>query len=177
MSSGGDSHAARSYGYANLEMIGAVVGELSKSGSSIDQKLRQYLENVSSAPTRSNTFDKLALSPVALLEDVVAEIDEEARRAGIIRKRSGGALTFFLILLGELRTIICGKGKTPKKLGSTSQTVLTALAAAIVQKLGISNPTATAVAVLMLIALGRATKNAFCRMSDTEALKLLRDQA
>lgn len=161
------------YGYADPEMIGIAVDLLNQSSNPLDRKLRVYLEAFN-LQAQGSVFKTPPPAPIEALEEVVLDIDRQAKEEGILRKRSGGASSFFLILLDELRGIICGKGKTPKKLGTNSQAVLTALAAAATPKLGISDPTAMGVTVLMLITLGRATKKAFCKMSDLEELKLFR---
>ena len=80
---------------------------------------------------------------------------------------------FIFEIFNDLRKIICGKGKTPAKLGHKSTAVLTSLAAFIAQYLGISNPTALGIAVLVLLSLGNATKTAFCRTTNADQIKKL----
>jgi len=49
--------------------------------------------------------------------------------------------------------------------------VLTALAAAIAHKLGISDSTALGIAVLVLVSIGNASKKVFCRMTTPQQLR------
>jgi hypothetical protein len=108
-------------------------------------------------------------APIDALQDVLSNINNRNKEA----KSIGGVSSFFLSILNEPRKIICGKGKNPKKFGSGSHAVLSGVAAAIAKKFGISDPAAIGLAVLVLMTLGQATKNAFCKKKDTEVLKTL----
>jgi hypothetical protein len=80
---------------------------------------------------------------------------------------------FIATCLSELRKIICGDGKTPKKLSGHTQGGLAALATFLMQQYGFTNATATGLAVLILIKVGQAAKNAFCKTTDKDFLASL----
>jgi hypothetical protein len=70
--------------------------------------------------------------------------------------------------------LICGKRKTPGPLTPKTQGVLTGLAAAIAHHLGVSDPMAIGLAVLVLMTIAGASKKAFCQATDpNELFKLI----
>jgi hypothetical protein len=83
------------------------------------------------------------------------------------------AIKFLEGMFYELREIICGKGKTPTGLGTKTQAVLTAIAAAIGKRLGVDNPTALGLAVLLLLflSLGNAAKKHFAKFPRPRNLR------
>jgi len=99
--------------------------------------------------------------PIVALNQVITEINREAKQSGVLRKGVRGLSSFILMILSELRAIICGKRKRLGKIGAQSQAFLSAIATLIAQKLGVSNPTAIGIAVLVLITLGKATRSGF----------------
>ena len=115
--------------------------------------------------------------PVSVLDSVVQDLQKGAdERSGALHKSSRGLASFLLSILRELREIICGKGKKPKALGKEAHAAVSALAALLTLKLGISDAAAIGLAVLILITIAQATKNAFCKMDDTEAYKAIRER-
>ena len=161
------------YGYADPEMLDFAVDSLQQRNTELDRKLRVYLQALS-FQAQGHVL-KEAITPYEALADVAVEVNRlPPIDPTVIGKSHYGVVSFFIILMSELRTVICGKGKNPKKLGTNSQAVLTALAAAITRKIGITDPTAMGIAVLMLITLGAATKKAFCKMSDIDALNAVK---
>ena len=160
------------YGYADPEMVRVALGRLERSGDQLHHDLHMYIEAID-LQARGTHFLLRPRTPVEALDEVFAYIAQKDKARGNFRKWAGGVSSFFLIMLRELRTIICGRGKTPRKLGTQSQALLTAVAAAIARKVGLDGPSAIGLAVLMLIALGQATKNTFCQMTDPEVLKAL----
>ena len=166
------SYGQEAYGYADPIMVRIALEQLEKSEDKLDHKLHVYIEALDFQAQGANFLTKPP-TPIKALDEIFSDIIERDELRGYLRKWSDGVSSFFLIVLDELRTIICGKGKTPKKLGTNSQAVLTALAAALAHKLGLDQPTAIGIAVLMLMTLGQATKRAFCKMADLEVLKAL----
>jgi len=115
--------------------------------------------------------------PVVVLDSVVQDLQKSAdERSGVLHKSSRGLTSFLLSILRELREIICGKGKKPKPLGKEAHAAVSALAVLLAARLGISNATAIGLAVLILITLAQATKNAFCKMDDVEAYKAIKER-
>jgi len=79
-------------------------------------------------------------------------------------------------ILKELRTIICTKKYGRIDLTAYKnypQGVSVALAGVIMNAIGVKEPTALGLATLVLIALGNATKNAFCKLTDEEVIEAL----
>jgi hypothetical protein len=123
-----------------------------------------------------NAHLKSPPDPVVVLDSVVRDLQKSAdERSGVLHKSSRGLTSFLLSILRELREIICGKGK-PKPLGKEAHAAVSALAALLAARLGISDATAIGLAVLILITLAQATKNAFCKMDDVEAYKAIKER-
>ena len=80
---------------------------------------------------------------------------------------------FIIEILRNLRDLICGPRKSHGKLGEKSHAALAALAALIAHKFHVDSATAAGLAVHALIALSKATKKAFCDMTDEEVLEAL----
>jgi hypothetical protein len=113
--------------------------------------------------------------PVDILQHVVVEIDRAKKEDNnLLQKGVVSVSSFFLTYLNEFRKIICGSRKSPTKLGKNTQAIISGLAAFITSKLGVSNPTAVGIAVLILLTLAQATKNTFCKMTDTDVYKSVR---
>jgi hypothetical protein len=101
------------------------------------------------------------------------DINKETKDPQTLQKGWATAASFILSILRELRTIICGKRKTPAKLGDQSTAIISGVAVFLANKLGLSGPTSTALAALTLVTLAQATKNAFCKMDDSEVYKAM----
>ena len=84
---------------------------------------------------------------------------------------------FIATCLSELRKIICGDGKTPKKLSGNSQAGIVALATFLAQQFGLTSATATGLAVLVFIKVGQAAKTALCKTTDKDFLASLEKSA
>jgi hypothetical protein len=158
------------YGYATAEMLQEALNKLSTSDLPLDRLIVSSLHLEQGHAEFGVEYRRIA--PSSVLASTITEIHEERRKAGVVQKGAAGLSSFFLSILDELRAIICGKGKSAKKLGKNSQAILAAVAAVVSRALGIGDPTATGIAVLVLITLGQATKNAFCKMSTAEFLAL-----
>lgn len=87
-------------------------------------------------------------------------------------------LRFLEQILAELRKAICSKDSEYSKLKteykSYPKAFATALASSTLASIGISGPVALGVATFVLIVLATATKNAFCNMTNQEALEAVR---
>ena len=70
----------------------------------------------------------------------------------------------------ELRHKICGKGKKPTALGTTANSALAALGAAVCRLLGISSPLGMGIAVLVVANAARIGKIALCKMTSSDQL-------
>jgi hypothetical protein len=97
--------------------------------------------------------------------EIAASAESEAEVA-----RNWG-IDFLVELFGELRQLLCGKGKKSSPLGGKSHAALASLGAIVVHKLGIADPTGLGIAVLILLSLARVTKKTLCRMTSPEELK------
>jgi hypothetical protein len=95
----------------------------------------------------------------------------ETKDPRTLQKGWATAGSFILSIFGELRTIICGKRKTPTKLSDQSKAIITGVAVFLANKLGISAATSTALAALILVTLAQATMNASCKMDDIQVYK------
>jgi len=82
---------------------------------------------------------------------------------------------FISELLVELRLILCGRKKQHGKISNETQAAIAMLATAISQKLGLQAPTSVGLAVLAMLCLVRASKKAFCKVTDKEVIKALLD--
>ena len=170
---GEGSYGEGLYGYATSTMLQIALKELADSEKPVDRKLRAYISTFDLA-TQGAQFSGLPTAQEAL-EDVVEEINKSAKESGEPRKDVQGASSIFLVLLDELRKILCGKGKTPKKFSSHTNNVLSGVAASIAAYLGVHDSAAAGVAVLVLMTLGQVTRNTFCRMTDLEVIRALKE--
>jgi hypothetical protein len=144
-----------------LSLLDAAMHQLRDSPSELDQELYSYFTTLRHQAEGAQ-FAFRPPPPVAVLNRVVVDIERKARQdSNVMQKGSASVASFFLIFTSELRKIICGNRKTPGKLGREMHAVLAALGAFIAAKLGVSDPTATGIAVLLLITITQATKNAF----------------
>jgi hypothetical protein len=161
--------------------IQRVARTLLKTGDPIDALIGNYLEGL---------FAQHLYAPppaIEVLGDTVQRVKKtQSRKQSTGRKgpleiaasaeseaevaRNWG-IDFLVELFGELRQLICGKGKNPSPLGAKSHAALTSLGAIVVHKLGIADPTGLGIAVLILLSLARVTKKTFCRMTSPEELK------
>ena len=151
-----------------------VIKHLNSTHDPIDAEIARYLEFY-----RPNiAFASAPPPPIEALGSMVKRIKQARPKEStyvVVPPRRSDAVTwafdFLMEIFAELHAIICGKGKTPSKLGDKSQAALTALAAVIVQHLGVSDTTALGIAVLVLLSLGRATKKVFCKTTRPEDFK------
>jgi len=79
---------------------------------------------------------------------------------------------FLIAFLSELREIICKK-RDRNKLSNYTQSLIAGIATFLTSKLALSSGTATALAVLILLSLAKASKKAFCDMTDKEVIEAL----
>ena len=162
--------------YLDRHFIGSVAEELSKSPAAVDHRLSRYLGEFEASDTNSRAIVLLgmAANDAKLVRSIATDSVIEHRGAGLAKIGPlVWAVQFIRQILAELRKIICGPKSTPSKLGASSQAVIAAIAAAIAQRFHVESVTATGMAVLVLLALGRATKSAFCKMTDSEVLASL----
>lgn len=160
--------------YQYLDLLTLVKDQLEGRESEIDRALFSYFSTLE-AQAQGASFSHNPPRPVEVLDATIRKIESDAQKeSGIFKKGATGFASFFLVWASELREIICGKGKKPPKLKTETQGIIAALAALISQQLGVSNPTAVGIAVLILLALAQATRNTFCKMTDTEVYKAVR---
>jgi hypothetical protein len=84
---------------------------------------------------------------------------------------------FIWQIMKELRKVICEKGHGGIDLSeykSYPKALSVALAGVVMNAIGVKEPMALGIATLVLIALGNATKNAFCTMTDEEVAVALK---
>jgi len=162
--------------YLERQVVLSVVQDLRRSPATVDQRLSRYLSDFEARDTNS---PGIVLLGMAALD---AKIVRSVATDSAYQRRSAGAasvgplnwgLQFIRQILAELREIICGPKSKRSKLGANSQAILSAIAAAIVAKFHVTSVTATGLSVLVFLALGRATKSAFCKMTDSEVLAAL----
>jgi hypothetical protein len=164
--------------YIDRETVQAVARTLSESPHPADQNIARYLNKSLGVKTNELSKSQVPDSAVQQLELSLLQTGvsgPEQRGVGPRHSIPGRlAREFVARMLRELRRILCDPKKDRGKLGSNSQAVLAALAAYVMGTLHLSSyATATGLAALVLIALGRASKKAFCDMTDDEALDAL----
>ena len=176
--------------YIDHGTILVAVKHLNQTGQQLDRDVAYYLESILGGQFSRGPFgDSFGQFPVFNLPQptiavlgIVVESLRGNKKATPQRGSDIGemldlartwGLDFILEILIELRDIICGKGKTPKKLSDTSQSAISALTILVAHKLRISDPTAFGIAVLILLSISRASKNAFCRKTTPEELRKL----
>jgi hypothetical protein len=152
------------------------------SASDIDMKLARYFASFLLTETIINLDEDNRPVPtdptersVHVLAEVANDVSKLNRDPQSLHKGRTTAASFILSILRELREIICGKGKTPKKLSEETKSILAALTVVFAHKFGLSDGTSTAFAALTLITVARATKNAFCKMDDIEIYKAVKE--
>jgi hypothetical protein len=164
------------------DILQAVSAALMHSDHKFDHALADYFIHY--------TTTYAALNPLVLLGAVVqpreAPPDSEwrdedkmyflyhsMRPPSALEKARRWGIGFIAEFLQELRNILCGPKKSHRKLSDKFQAALAFLTAALSKKLGIDNPTALGMALLVLLSLPRASKKAFCKMTDQEVLEAL----
>lgn len=161
--------------YLDPDYIKRVVAQLEKTGFKADSSMAQFLRDYTN---RTSGHPPLALLGMAaasagLVRSVGMDSVERRAARSPIGPADWGRM-FIEKLLKELRDIFCGKGKTAKPLGGPAQAAIAAIAAYIMQQFHVSQPSATGLAVLVLLALARAAKKSLCEMTDNEILEALR---
>jgi hypothetical protein len=162
--------------YIEPTTILSIVSDLRESANSVDQRLSRYLEDLS----RGTGRDAIAVLGMAARDANVIRVmttDSVPERRDHLAALIGPlnwATSFIRQIIAELREIICGSKKKPKGLGEKSQAIIAAITVAIASRFHIPPGTATGLAVLVLLALSRATKKAFCKMTDEEVLAALK---
>src|ERR1035437_2889810 len=157
----GDSH------FIDSKMISDAAMALKMSREPLDRELSEYRTG---AVLGHSMFFAPPPSPIDVLDLTLREVSKKDKGKAKVPppprdSRDGNwALRFLMEIFVQLRKIICGTAKSPGKLGNKSQAALTALAAFLAHRLGVSDSTALGVAVLVLLSLGNASKAAFCRM-------------
>lgn len=161
------------------------------STSVIDIKLARYFASFLLTETTVNLSEDLKpgehLNPalkaspedltkrsVRALAEVVNDVNKLNRDAQSLQKGRTTAASFILSTLRELRELICGNGKTPKKLSDPTKSILAGLTVFLAHKFSLSDGTSTAFAAMVLITITQATKNAFCMMDDVEVYKAIK---
>jgi hypothetical protein len=154
--------------YIDRNLIDQTALALQRSAVPENQKLAQYLEGYD--PRRSPlVLLGIAANDVKVVRHFTTDSAYERRSQGL-QASLGPAkwgIEFIKLILANLRKAICGGTK------AKSDATLAALAAMIVSQFHISISAATGLAVMCLMALGRATKDAFCKMTDSEVLAAL----
>jgi len=101
----------------------------------------------------------------------------EQRGANVVTSKMfvAWSVDFIGSFLWELRNALCGKKGDRNKLSPSSYAAITAISATIMQRFHVSSATASGLAVLVLLAILKTAKKSFCKMTDKELLKALRD--
>lgn len=161
--------------FIDPDTVSGIIADLRKSGHGPNERLSRYLREAPHARD-SEVIGMLGLAIRdaeiihPLTHDSVAEQNWYARPIK-------WSVQFIKQLLAELRDIICKPQKKRNELSAETHAVIASIAAVIVQRFHIDAATAAAVAVLILLALARATKRAFCKMTDEEVLNALEQEA
>jgi hypothetical protein len=166
------------FAYIDESTIRSVVEQLSDSPEFVDRHMARYLTkaldvwtgNVRSSELQQTPMEQLGLAVMQSDLSGTETRDLNPRLSSPVRMVAG---TFLAKFLRELRNILCGTKKDRNKLSAHSHGALSALAVAIMQICHVSSVTATGIAVLILVSIGRASKKAFCDMTDEEALEAL----
>ena len=82
------------HGYADPEMVRVAVDLLKESSNPLDRKLRVYLEAFN-LQAQGAEFKTPPPTPIGALEEVVVDIDRQAKEEGILRKPVGRGVEFF----------------------------------------------------------------------------------
>lgn len=162
--------------YVDRNVLIQIVEQLNNSSAPSDQRLARYLREYDKQDTNrpAVTFLGLAARDANIVRQTTTDSAIERRSAGSSHFAPlNWGRQFIARILSELREIICGPKPKPSKLGPNAQAYIAAIAAAILAKFHVSSVTATGLAVLILLTLSRATKNAFCKMTDAEVLAAL----
>ena len=147
----------------------------------IDRKLARYFAGFLLTETTVNLSEDLnpavraapedpTKRSVRVLAEVVNDVNKLNRDPQSFQKGRTTAASFILSTLRELRELICGKGKTPKKLSDPTKSILAGVTVFLAHKFSLSDGTSTAFAAMVLITITQATKNAFCKMDDVQGL-------
>jgi len=165
--------------YLDSNFILTVAAELDKSGATVDQGMSRYLHDFAAQRQTKPPLASLGLAAVQahLVRPITTDSGFEKRtRAGASFGPSSFGLQFLKKILADLRNIICGSKKKPTELGKNAQAYIAAITAFIVHKFHIESATATGMAVLTMLTVSRATKKAFCEMTDAEFFASLREK-
>ncbi len=153
------------------------VVQLKSTSAPTAERIARYLQSFSAGEKTLPPIIFLGL--IARDAKLVREIplDSAIEKRTLGSKRVAGPLRWGLELirdiLVELRKIICGPRKTPSKLGPISEVSIGAIAAYIAKRFHMESATAHGIALVILLNLGRAAKNAFCKKTDAEILAAL----
>jgi len=154
-----------------------IVNSLSHSSETFDQRLGRELHRSLSlweepVPSTEASSPLQLLSQTVMLANLVEMLERRDQTVYMLDMFAWGR-AFIAKILHDLRGAACGPKGSDGKPGEKSHDTLAALAPLIAQKFDVSSPTAAALAALSLIALGKATKNAFCEMTDEKVLQAL----
>jgi hypothetical protein len=155
------------YGYVSSNDLEEVLrrsdqGEQSHIDRELQHYFSEYLRDPHAAPPPIHTVGLTAF----YLQGGIAARGLDTLKLGI---------AFIKDFLGELRLQICGRGKKIPNLSKKSHGVISGITVALCHRFGLNDSTAMATAVVILLALANATKKSFCRMTDDEVLRALRE--
>jgi hypothetical protein len=85
-------------------------------------------------------------------------LDNSKRESNVVSKAKKWGIGFIAEFLQEIRKILCGQKESHAKLGDRFQAPLAFLTAALSKKLGIDNPTALSMALLVMLSRARTSK-------------------
>jgi hypothetical protein len=164
--------------YLDPDFILAAAKELEKSGSKADQGMSRYLQEFVAQRESRPPLASLGMAAVQtdLVRPMTTDSAFEVRSAD--RPNLGPSnwgIQFLKKILADLRDVICGSKKKPTELGKNAQAYIAAITIIIMQKFHLLSPTANGMAVLTILAISRATKKAFCEMTDAEVFAALKE--
>jgi len=161
--------------YLDLEVLQEIGHDLRNSELPIDRFLANYLTNYESLSLQAPPLAVLGaiLTPQAVYprEDSSTHRSYLAFSPGLPNPKVWG-VGFLIAFLSELREIICKK-RNRNKLSDYTQSLIAGIATFLTSKLALPSGTAAALAVLILLSLAKASKKAFCDMTDKEVIEAL----
>jgi hypothetical protein len=173
--------------------IQEVIGDLNAAGGPAERSLASTLgvyEFALGHPGHMPSFSSClqSLGTAAVKPDYLASqqrvVDASPNHdfyLGLPPEASEWGVRFLKEILQELRTAVCARNSPYSKLKADYKSYPKAFAVAVatttLSSVGITGPMALGVATFVLLVLGAATKNAFCKMTEEEALEAVKQAA
>jgi hypothetical protein len=162
------------------EAVQKIIWDLRESELYADRSLASYLEayfneSPDLLPPRplSPPIEELGMTAVYL--GLVKAPEQRVTNVVTSKMFVAWSVDFIGSFLREIRNAFCGKKADHNKLSPSSYAAITAIATGIMNHFHVSSATASGIAVLILLAILRATKKSFCDMTDKEVLEALKN--